>query len=221
MNRHPPLVEKPFIYLITEGKAAPDDFFRAKSEILKFVKLAVDAKIFFVQIREKQLPARMVYELAAEAARIAQNSKTKILVNDRADIALAALADGVHLTARSLSAAVIRRSFPPDFIVGVSTHTFEEAENARRQAADFITFSPIFPTPEKEKYGAPPQGLEKLREICERLKPFPVFALGGIDQDNYKSVLQAGASGFAAIRFLNDTEKLREFTRLNAETRTK
>jgi thiamine-phosphate pyrophosphorylase len=208
VNRKPLLlVEKPFVYLITEGKAAPVNFFRVKSEILELVKLAVDARISFVQIREKQLPARMVCELAAEAARIAQKSETKILVNDRADIALAARASGVHLTARSLSAEIIRRAFPPDFIVGVSTHTFEEAETARRHAADFITFSPIFSTPEKEKYGAP-QGLEKLREVCERLKSFPVVALGGIDEENYKSVLQAGASGFAAIRFLNDAEDL-------------
>jgi thiamine-phosphate pyrophosphorylase len=216
VNRKPLLAKIPFIYLITEGKAAPADFFRAKSEILGLVNLAVDAKISFVQIREKQLPARMVYELAAEAARIAQRSETKILVNERADIALAARASGVHLTARSLSVRIIRRAFPPDFIVGVSTHTFEEAETARRQAADFITFSPIFPTPEKEKYGAP-QGLEKLREICERLKPFPVVALGGIDAENYKSVLQAGASGFAAIRFLNDAKNLRK---LAAELRS-
>lgn len=202
MNRKPTRVEKPFIYLITEGKAAPADFSRKKTEILELVKLAVEQKFSCVQIREKQLSARLIYELAADAARIARNSATKILVNDRADIALAARADGVHLTARSLSAEIIRRNFPPDFIVGVSTHTFEEAETARRQRADFTTFSPIFSTPEKEKYGAP-HGLEKLREICERLKPFPVCALGGIDENNYESVLEAGASGFAAIRFLN------------------
>lgn len=200
---------KPLVYLITEGRATSENFVEKKAEILEIIKVAVDAKINLIQIREKNLSARFVFELASDAAQITRNSATKLLINDRADIAVAARADGVHLTARSLSAEIIRKNFPPDFIVGVSTHTFEEAESARRQAADFVTFSPIFPTPAKEKYGEP-QGLENLRAVCERLKPFPVVALGGVDANNYKSVLENGARGFAAIRFLNDRENLRK-----------
>ena len=202
---------KPLIYLITEGKATPENYLSKKAEILEIIKTAVRAEIALVQIREKKLPARVVFELASEAAQITGKSATKLLINDRADIALAARADGVHLTAHSLSAATVRKNFPPDFIVGVSAHTLKEAENARRQAADFVTFSPIFPTPEKEKYGAA-QGLENLRELCGQLKSFPVVALGGIDAGNYKSVLEAGARGFAAIRFLNERENLRKLT---------
>lgn len=193
--------------MITEGRATPENFFETKAEILRIVKAAVEAKISLIQIREKRLTAHLVFELASEAARITGKSETKLLINDRADIALAARADGVHLTARSLSADIIKKNFPDDFIVGVSAHTLEEAEKARAQAADFVTFSPIFSTPAKEKYGAP-LGLEKLRAVCERLKPFPVVALGGVNADNYKSVLDAGARGFAAIRFLNDAKQL-------------
>jgi len=201
--------KKPLIYLITEGAATTENFVEKKAEILSLVKIAAESKISFVQIREKNLPARFVFELASEAAKITSRATTKILVNDRADIALAAGADGVHLTNDSLSAAIVRRHFPPNFIVGASVHTFVEAEKARNESADFVTFSPIFPTPSKEKYGAP-QGLENLREICEKLEDFPVVALGGIDENNYKSVLENGASGFAAIRFLNDAENLRK-----------
>lgn len=199
---------KPLIYLITEGCATIENFTETKTKILEIVEAAVAAKINLIQIREKNLPARLVFELASRASKITGNSETKLLINDRADIALAARADGVHLTARSLDAEIIRRNFSPDFIVGVSTHTLEEAENARRQAADFVTFSPIFSTPGKGKS----QGLENLRAVCERLKPFPVLALGGIDADNYKTVLDNGARGFAAIRFLNDHENLKNFS---------
>ncbi len=199
---------KPLIYLITEGRATIENFPETKTKILEIIEAAVAAKINLIQIREKNLPARLVFELALDAAQITEKSETKLLLNDRADIALAARADGVHLTARSLDAEIIRANFPPGFIVGVSTHTLEEAENARRQAADFVTFSPIFSTPEKGK----PQGIENLRAVCERLKLFPVVALGGIDAGNYKIVLENGARGFAAIRFFHDEENLKNFS---------
>jgi thiamine-phosphate pyrophosphorylase len=202
-------VQKPFVYLITEGKATPENFLRKKNEILRLIKNAVEAKISLVQIREKHLTAKLVFELASEAAKITRRTATGLLVNDRADIALAARADGVQLTSCSLSTEIIRASFPPAFIIGVSTHNLEEAADAKRQGADFITFSPIFSTPTKEKYGAP-QGLKKLREVCDRLNPFLVVALGGIDENNYASVLENGASGFAAIRFLNDAKVLKK-----------
>jgi thiamine-phosphate pyrophosphorylase len=195
--------EKPLIYLITEGEATERNFPEKQAQILNLVKIAVETKISLIQIREKQLSALNLFRLAREAARIAKNSSTKILVNDRADIALAAKADGVHLTANSLSAAIIRSSFPKDFIIGVSAHTIEKAGEAKRQGADFATFSPIFFTPEKGES----KGLDALREVCEKLKPFPILALGGVDETNYREVLQI-ADGFAAIRFLNDAENL-------------
>jgi thiamine-phosphate pyrophosphorylase len=197
------------IYLITKGEATCENFPEKSVEILQIVEAAVRAEISLIQIREKQLPARFVFELTEKASRLTRNSETKLLVNDRADIAFLADADGVHLTSLSLSAAAIRRNFPKDFIVGVSTHTLAEAESAKRQGADFVTFSPIFHSPHKGE----PKGLIELKEVCAQLKPFPVLALGGIDETNYKSVLETGASGFAAIRFLNEAENLRNLKR--------
>ena len=196
---------KPLIYLITGGDATAGDFAEKKPQILKLIETAVQAKISLIQIREKQLSARLVFELVSEAAALTRNTRTKLLVNDRADIALAANADGVHLTSRSLTADVIKQNFPKSFVVGVSAHSIEAVENAEERGADFATFSPIFFSPDKGK----PQNIEKLREVCERLKPFPVIALGGIDATNFAEVLKAGASGFAAIRFLNDEKSLR------------
>ncbi|MGI8788703.1 MAG: thiamine phosphate synthase [Pyrinomonadaceae bacterium] len=200
------LPDKPLIYLITDSEAATENFAGKKTKILELVKAAVETKISLIQIREKNITVRMVFELASEAAQIAKNTDTKILINDRADIALAANADGVHLTSNSLSAQIVRRAFPVNFLIGVSAHTIEEAENAERRGANFITFSPIFRSPGKGE----PHGISKLAEVCERLKPFPVLALGGIDETNFRKVLQAGASGFAAIRFLNSEENLRK-----------
>lgn len=196
---------KPIIYLITEGNLTAENFGEETKKVLAIIKSAVENNISLIQIREKKLTAKLSFELTSEAAKITKNSNTKLLVNDRADIALAAKADGVHLTENSVSAEIIRRNFPKNFIIGVSTHSIESAEKAKIQGADFAAFSPIFDSPGK---GAP-VGLEKLSEVCRRLKPFPVIALGGIDETNYKSVLETGASGFAAIRFLHSQNRKR------------
>lgn len=198
--------------MITEGGATVENFGKQRANILEIIKTAVDNKISLIQIREKHLSAKLIFELASEAAKITNKTDTKLLVNDRADIALAAHADGVHLTGNSITPEIIRKNFPKNFIIGVSTHSLVRAELAHRQKADFITFSPIFASPNKGN----PQGLEKLRGICEKLENFPVIALGGIDRNNYKSVFENGASGFAAIRFLNNAENLR---RLAADLR--
>ncbi len=201
--------DKFLTYLITDGTINDLNFNDKKNALLKLVETAVQTKISLIQIRERNLSARFVSELACESAKIARKSETKILINDRADIALAAGASGVHLTAASLSANVIRQAFPKNFIIGASAHTLEAAQNARKNGANFVTFSPIFPSPDKGS----PLGIEKLKSICERLNPFPVIALGGIDEMNWREILQSGASGFAAIRFLNDKEKLKNLAR--------
>lgn len=197
---------KPVIYLITEGNLTAENFAEHKQRVLELIEIAVKNKISLIQIREKQISSKLVFELAFHAVKITKNSETKLLVNDRADIALAAKADGVHLTEDSVSADIIRKNFPEKFIIGVSTHSLESAESAKKKGADFITFSPIFSSPEKGE----PQGLGKLSDICKKLKPFPVLALGGISETNYRSVLQSGANGFAAIRFLNQAENLQK-----------
>lgn len=190
----------------------PQNFSEEKLRILNTIKLAIEAKIDLIQIREKHIPARLVFDLVSDAAKIAKNSSSQILVNDRADIAIAANADGVHLTARSIPAFEIKSFFPINFVIGVSAHNIDEARTAQQAGADFITFSPIFETPSKERYGVP-QGLEKLREVCEELNDFSVIALGGIDRNNISQVLECGAIGIAAIRFLNSESTLRNLNK--------
>jgi len=199
------LFQNPLLYLITPGIAEQSNYEAKKKEILEIIRAAVDARISLIQIREKKLAAKMLFELTSEAVSITAGCRTKILVNERADIAFAAKAEGVHLPSDSLSADVIRRAFPRRFLIGVSAHSIEEAKKSASDGADFVTFGPIFDTPDKGK----PKGLKELERVCTSLGPFPVIALGGINAGNYQSVLQNGAQGFAAIRYLNDKENLR------------
>ena len=169
------------------------------------IEAAVASGVQLVQIREKSLSARVLYELTTRAAAIAKGSSTRLLVNDRFDIARAAGADGVHLTARSLPAHVVRSICGDDFLIGVSTHSLQASLDARADGADFVVFGPIFETPSKQVFGEP-QGLEKLREVTNGLEGFPVLAIGGINLDNAADCFRAGASGIAAIRLFQDTD---------------
>ena len=196
MSRHVlQKLPRPIIYPITSGKANSLD-------ILRLVRAAVEAEAPLFQIREKSLPARELYELTTRAVEITRGSKTRLLVNDRADIARAAGADGVHLTSQSLPADVVRSTFGSEFLIGVSTHSLDEARAARDGGADFVVFGPVF---EKHGFGVP-QGLDKLRYVTSEMGDFPVLAIGGISLDNVAECFEAGASGIAAIRLLNDAE---------------
>jgi thiamine-phosphate pyrophosphorylase len=202
-------LSEPILYLITRGatteSTTPSSV--AFTKILDQVRSAVASGIQLIQIREKHLTARVLSELTERAVEITHGSRTKLLVNDRADIAAGAGADGVHLTAQSLPARVVRDSFGDEFLIGASTHSIAEASTARDGSADFAVLGPIFETQSKAKYG-PPLGLEMLATICAALKPFPILALGGISQANAVDCLNAGASGVAGISLFSDADHL-------------
>ena len=171
------------------------------------MRAAVVARIDLVQIREKNLTGRVLYQLATSAAGITKGSATKLLINDRSDIAAAAGADGVHLTTSSLPTAVVRQSFGDGLLIGVSTHSIEEARRARQGGADFAVFGPVFDTASKKEFGEPPE-LTGLARVCSELSPFPVLALGGVRIGNVAECIRAGARGVAAIRMLQQPAQL-------------
>lgn len=202
-------LHKPILYLITSGATSAttastsDDYER----IIRLLKAAVDANIDLIQIREKNLRDRILYDLSVRAREITRGSSTRLLINDRADIARASGADGVHLTTRSMPTSVLRQTFGPDFVIGVSTHSAEEVEQAVKGGADFAVFGPVFETESKELYGDP-KGLVELNKVAARFRGFPILALGGINLANAAACVQAGASGIAAITLFQDAESL-------------
>lgn len=195
---------RPILYAITSGATASnttrDDYEFVR--ILHLAQAAVTEQVSLFQIREKSLSGRVLYELVTEAVKITRGSATRVLVNDRFDIARAAGADGVHLTSLSLPARVVREACGPEFLIGASTHSLETAREAREGGADFVVFGPVFETESKRAYG-PPQGIEKLRQVTSELQGFPVLAIGGVTLDNAESCFAAGASGFGGISWFD------------------
>lgn len=178
------------LYLITDRRQA------AGRTLTSVVRAALEGGIKAVQLREKDLPGRDLFVLAKELRGITREFGARLLINDRADIALAVDADGVHIGASSLPVREVRRLLGAR-LIGYSAHGAAEALQAAADGADFVTFGPVFFTPSKAAYGTP-VGLEKLAEAAGKLK-IPLFALGGIKLENIPDVMAAGADGIAMI----------------------
>src|SRR5512146_645770 len=197
-----------------------------RARLLGKVAEASRAGVDLIQLREKDLPAREVEALAAEAARLvgenAGPKRTRLLINSRVDIAIAAGADGAHLRSEDIAASEARFIFNkagmPAAVIGVSCHALAEVRLADSHGADFAVFGPVF-----EKSGAAGQGLAALRDSCGQVAAhgieaavpagqMPVLALGGVTEENAAACLRAGAAGIAGIRLFqeNDVAKLVE-----------
>jgi thiamine-phosphate pyrophosphorylase len=195
------------------------------SALITQIRAAAEAGVDWVQIREKDLSGRELLELATEAVSLVRripNSKTRILINGRLDIAVAVRADGVHLSEESLPVATVREyrdrsTLTKHFSIGASCHSIDAALAAERDGADYIFFGPIFATPSKAAFG-PPQGIAKLASICRAVR-LPVLAIGGITAENMPECFTAGAAGIAAIRLFQESNQLHDLvTRIRASS---
>jgi thiamine-phosphate pyrophosphorylase len=146
-----------------------------------------------IQIRAKELSARALAEFVR--GMMACAGPSKILVNTRADVALACGAHGIHLPSGSMSPAAIRRIAPAGFLIGVSCHTIPELQAAEREGADFAVYGPVFPSVTKSGH---PIGIQSFQLAVSRVG-LPVYALGGVTMENAPLCIDAGAAGIAGI----------------------
>ncbi|TWJ32397.1 thiamine phosphate synthase [Geobacter argillaceus] len=179
------------LYLIT------DRLQTGTRTLLEVVEEALAGGVKAVQLREKDLTGRELYELAFDMKKLTSRYGANLLINDRIDIALAVDADGVHLGSGSIPIYRARKLLGKNRLIGVSCHNQVNAITAQEKGADFITFGPVFYTASKAKYGKP-VGIDKLESVSHLLT-IPVFAIGGVNATNTREVLATGATGIALI----------------------
>jgi thiamine-phosphate pyrophosphorylase len=179
------------LYLITDRKGCTG------RDLLTVVGKALEGGVKAIQLREKDLPARDLYDLALEMRELTGRFGARLFVNDRIDIAMAVDADGVHLGESGMTANIARKLLEKGKLIGVSCHSLESALSAQEKGADFITCGPVFHTPSKAAYGEP-LGLSLLAGVARSII-IPVFAIGGIKRGNIGEVMAAGAKGVALI----------------------
>ena len=166
-----------------------------------------------IQVREKRLSPREFYREAEEALRVARRRGVRLIINDRADVALSLGADGVHLGQDDLPPRAARRLLGEQAIIGFSTHTLEQAVAAARLPIDYLALGPIFPTTSKENPDAV-VGLQGLRLVRRELPSVPLVAIGGITLENGAEVIAAGATSIAVISaLLSDPPQIEARTR--------
>jgi len=177
---------------ITDRSLLPDT-----PALLAAIARNLAAGVEWIQIREKDLPARDLYGLVQTAMALSRPPSSKIIVNTRIDVALAAGAHGVHLPASSPSPRAWRPIVPPDFLIGVSCHTLDDLKQAEEEGANYAVFGPVF-APLSKSTDLTPVGLDGLSAAVDSVR-MRVLALGGITKQNAASCLEVGAAGIAGI----------------------
>ena len=157
---------------------------------------ALSSGVMCFQYRSKSGHRKSVYETSARLAAVASAAGAAFIVNDHADIALAVDADGVHLGQDDLPIAAARKLLGPGKVIGISTHSLQQAREAEQQGADYIGFGPMYPTTTKDAGAI--QGLEALRAVRKAIH-LPIIAIGGISHSTVTEVIRAGADGVAVI----------------------
>ena len=184
--------------------------FKVHSTLFTAVEDALKGGLKAVQLREKDLGPRDLLNMAYMMRDLTKQYNARLFINDRVDIALAVGADGVHLGQNSMSACPVRKISGNKLLIGVSTHGIDEAIEAEKDGADFITLGPIYQTPSKLKYGNP-IGIDTLRKVKSKVS-IPVLAIGGIKVDKVKEVTEVGADGIAVISAILTAENIKETT---------
>ncbi|MBM4135220.1 MAG: thiamine phosphate synthase [Nitrospira sp.] len=193
------------LYLITDRK-----LFNANCSLYIALEDALYTGVKAIQLREKDLQTRELLDMAYWMKELTGEYGAQLFINDRVDVALAVEADGVHLGQNGIPAHAVRNISGDRLLIGVSTHSINEAMQAEKDGADFITLGPIYQTPSKLKYGKP-IGIDTLREVKSKVA-IPVLAIGGIKLNNVEEVMGAGADGVALITAILTAENIKKTT---------
>lgn len=186
------------LYLITDRKLTRG------GDLCAVLEQALDGGVRAIQLREKDLDGKELFELADKISVLCQRYNAQLFVNDRIDVALAIDAVGVQLGVTSLPIETARALLGPGKLIGYSTHSPDEAQEAERGGADFVLFGPVYFTPSKGSYGAP-QGLAPLKETVAKVA-LPVYAIGGIRTENLMETMETGSRGVALISAIMSAE---------------
>jgi thiamine-phosphate diphosphorylase len=182
----------PVLCMVTSLRSAG-----SQERLVACVAAAARAGVDLVQLRERQLAARALTELVERAVAAVRGSRTRVLVNDRLDIALAAGAQGVHLPASGIAAARARAIAPSGFLIGRSVHDASEAARVAGDGGlDYLLFGTVFPSASKPD--TPPAGVDALAATVAAV-PLPVLAIGGVTLERAGDLARSGAAGAAAI----------------------
>jgi thiamine-phosphate pyrophosphorylase len=179
------------LYLVTDRHQT------GSRDLLAVVAQALRAGVCAVQLREKDLATRDLYDLAGKLVAVTRGAGAALLVNDRVDVAMAVSADGVHLTRRSLPPKEARALMGPGKLIGISCHSLAEIREAEDGGADFVVLGPIFETPSKTPFG-PPLTTSVLRQARANTS-LPLLAIGGINSVRVPEIMAAGADGISVI----------------------
>ncbi len=189
----------PCLCLVTDRRQVAPEARTLRDELTAlacWLDEAFDAGIDLIQLRERDLPARAMAGVAASLAqRAAATRRTRVLINDRVDVALASGCQGVHLRSDSPPTRVVRDAFPGLALAGRSVHSPAEAAGETR--ADYVLFGTVFPSRSKGN-SVPVQGLDRLRAAIASA-PVPVLAIGGITPSTARQCAEVGAAGVAAL----------------------
>ncbi len=206
------------LYYITDRTQLADSEASRRRRLLDKIVEASQADVDFVQLRERDLTVRELESLAGEAVALLRGTDTKLLINSRVDVAIAAGGHGVHLRSNDIAASEARAIWAKatgrtDCVIGVSCHSSKDVLSAEGHGADFAVYGPVFG---KQGSTEPPVGMESLRTIAQRgVSPdkkveagqslgMPLLALGGVTVENARACVEAGAAGIAGIRLFQD-----------------
>jgi thiamine-phosphate pyrophosphorylase len=194
----------------------------SRKGVLSDIKNAVKAGCRIVQYREKYKTTRNMIEEAKKIKEICKGNSV-FIVNDRVDVALVVNADGVHIGQDDMCIETARRILGKDKIIGISVGNLKEAIEAENLGADYIGLGPIFMTTTKKDAGRP-CGIERIRKIRKQVK-LPIVAVGGVNKDNVKSVIKAGADSVVAVSAILSSddvlEEVSNFIRIIREVKLK